>query len=82
MDHADDIEAVIIASIQVTKPDFESLTPATKGIEAIGIPADRIDSLVVQTIFRRYSEKLSSCMTQGLDRLPSDPLTLLDRWYG
>ncbi|MEC7986999.1 MAG: hypothetical protein VX278_17655 [Myxococcota bacterium] len=82
-DHADDIEAVVIASNSGHfKPDFRALAPACAGLEAIGIPRERIVMFGgpnnIQAVFREVAE------LHGVDglkqRLPPDPVVLLEEW--
>jgi hypothetical protein len=83
-DHSDEIEAVVIASNSGHfKPDFQSLAAASKGIEALGIPADRIVRFGgpnnIQAVFREVAALHG---ISGLEqRLPADPLELIEAWY-
>ena len=82
-DHADDIEAVIIASNSGHfKPDFRALAPAREGLEVIGIPEERIVMFGgpnnIQAVFREIGELHD---IENLDsRLPPDPIDLLEEW--
>ena len=82
-DHADDIEAVVIASNSGHfKPDFSALAPARAGLEAIGIPKERIVMFGgpnnIHAVFREVGELHG---IENLDaRLPPDPIDLLEKW--
>ena len=83
-DHSDEIEAVVIASNSGHfKPDYQSLEPASKGIEALGVPAERIVRFGgpnnIQAVFREVANLHG---ISGLEqRLPADPLELIEAWY-
>ena len=82
-DHADDLEAVIIASNSGHfKPDFSALPGACAGLEALGVPRERIAMFGgpnnINAIFREIEELHDVGSLKG--KLPSDPIDLLDEW--